>query len=83
MSQPIREWMFWVAVGACAVAEAAIILSSIRSLRRSGVKSAIMETVWALLPAAGLVWLLFATWGEVKRNGAHEHMTMPMTASRN
>ena len=83
MSQPIREWMFWVAVAACAVAEGAIILSSLRPLKRGGGKHAMMETLWAVLPAMGLVWLLVATWGEVKRSGAHDQMTMPMTASRN
>ena len=79
----MREWMFWIAVGACAIAEGAIMLSSFRSLRRGGGKHAVMETLWAVLPAIGLVWLLIATWGEVKRTRTHDHMTMPMTASRN
>jgi heme/copper-type cytochrome/quinol oxidase subunit 2 len=78
MSQLSREWIFWSAVAACAVAEAAIIFSSIKSLRRAKGKNAVSETVWAVLPAIGLAWLLVATWCELARSGAHEHMSMPM-----
>jgi hypothetical protein len=75
----VRESVFWIAAAACAVAEIAIILSSIRSVRRAGGKNAVRETIWAILPALALVWLLVATWGEVRRAGAHEQMTMPMS----
>lgn len=74
-----KEWMFWIAAGACAVAETAIILSSVKSLRRSDAKNAAREVVWAVLPAIALAWLLTTTWHEVKRSGAHEQMTMPMS----
>lgn len=81
MIQLSREWMFWAAAAACAIAEVAIILSSIRSLHRSDGKKAITETVWALLPAIALAWLFAATLTEVRRAGAHEQMTMPMPTS--
>jgi hypothetical protein len=81
MNQLTREWMFWAAVALCAVAEAAIIVSSVKSLRRESRSRAVGETIWAVLPAVALVWLLLATWTEVRRAGAHEGMTMPMPAS--
>lgn len=81
MNQLVREWIFWVAVAGCAVAEIAIIISSIRSLSRADGRNAARETVWALLPAIALSWLLVATWGEVRRADRHDHMTMPMPAS--
>ncbi len=70
--------MFWIAAVACAVAEAAIIVSSVKSLRQPDAKSAMRETMWAVLPALALAWLLASTWQAVERSGAHEHMTMPM-----
>lgn len=76
-----REWLFWAAAAACLVAEGAIVLSSLRSLRGSNGKNAFSETLWAVLPAIVLIWLFSATWSEVQRSGAHEHMTMPMPAS--
>jgi heme/copper-type cytochrome/quinol oxidase subunit 2 len=78
MNQLSREWMFWAAAAACVIAECAIILSSARSLRRAKGKNAVSETLWALLPAIGLAWLLVATWSEVARSGAHENMPMQM-----
>lgn len=76
-----REWMFWLAAFACAAAEAAIIVSSVRSLRRSDGAKAAREAMWAVIPAIVLAWLLVATWSEVKRGSAHEHMNMPMPTS--
>lgn len=70
--------MFWLAAAACAAAEAAIIVSSIRSLRRADGAKAAREAIWAVLPAIALAWLLAATWSEVKRGSAHEQMNMPM-----
>jgi len=81
MNQFSREWVFWAAVAVCALAESAIILSSIRSLRQADGRSAVRETMWAVLPAIALAWLLTATWAEVRRGGAHEQMSMPMPAS--
>lgn len=78
MNQQTREWIFWAAVAVCAIGEAAIIFSSVRSLRRGDANKALSETVWAILPAIALAWLLIATWSEVRRARGHEHMTMPM-----
>jgi len=78
MSQLSREWIFWAAVVACAVADAGIIFSSIGSLKRAKGKNAVTETMWAVLPAIGLVWLLAATWSELARSEAHGQMPMPM-----
>jgi heme/copper-type cytochrome/quinol oxidase subunit 2 len=81
MNPLTREWMFWLAAIACAAAEGAIIVSSVRSLRRSdGVKAA-REAMWAVIPAIALAWLLAATWSEVKRGSAHDQMNMPMPTS--
>ena len=81
MTPHTREWMFWLAAAACAVAELAIIVSSVRTLRRSdGVKAA-REAMWAIIPAIALAWLLVATWTQVKRGSAHEHMNMAMPTS--
>ena len=79
MNAPTREWIFWIAAAACALAEAAIIFSSIRSLRRADGAKAVREAVWAIIPALVLAWLFAATWSEVKRGSAHEQMNMPMT----
>ena len=74
--------MFWLAAAACAVAEGAIIISSLRPLRRAQGMKAVREAMWAVIPALALAWLLAATWTEVKRGSAHEQqMNMPMTAS--
>jgi heme/copper-type cytochrome/quinol oxidase subunit 2 len=81
MNPLTRYWMFWLAATACAVAEAAIIISSVRSLRRSDGAKAAREAIWAVIPAIVLVWLLVATWAEVKRGSAHEQMNMPMPTS--
>ncbi len=78
MNQFPRDWVFWAAATACALAEVAILVSSFRALRHSKGRNAILETLWAILPAIALTWLLFATWNEVQRSGAHQHMTMPM-----
>ena len=73
--------MFWLAAAACALAEAAIIVSSIRALNRSNAAKAAREAMWAIIPALALAWLLAATWAEVKRSTSHEHMNMPMPTS--
>ena len=80
MNELFRESVFWIAAAACAAAEIAIILSSIRSVRKTK-RHALRETIWAILPALALAWILIATWGEVRRAGAHEQMTMPMPTS--
>ena len=76
-----REWMFWLAAVACTAAEAAIVVSSVRSLRRSDGAKAVREAILAVIPAIALAWLLVATWSEVKRGSAHEQMNMPMQTS--
>ncbi len=81
MNPLMREWMFWLAAAACALAEGAIIVSSIRSLDRTNIVKAAREAMWAVIPALALAWLLAATWTQVKRGSAHEHMNMPMQAS--
>lgn len=81
MSQVYREWMFWAATAACVMGETFIVISSVRALRGSAGKKAAREALWAILPAIALAWLLVATWTEVRRSGAHEHMSMPMPTS--
>ena len=81
MTDIFRQWLFWAAAAACAIAELAIIVSSLRSLRGSKPGTAARETMWAVLPAIVLAWLLAATLTEVRRGQTHEHMTMPMPAS--
>lgn len=81
MNELSREWLFWTAAAACAVGEAVIIASSLRFRRGSNRNNTVRETLWAVLPAIALAWLLVSTWSEVKRSSAHEQMTMPMPAS--
>jgi heme/copper-type cytochrome/quinol oxidase subunit 2 len=82
MTQPLREIVFWAAAAACVVAESAIVLSGLRvSGSRSRKGGAFLETVWAVLPAIALAWVLAATWGEMHRMSGHEHMNMPARSS--
>lgn len=81
MTPLMRETLFWVSVATCAAAEAAILLSAFRARPARPRKSvAFFEAVWALLPAFALAWVLFATWGEIRRATGHQRMTMPMAA---
>src|SRR4051794_20069216 len=45
MNPLTREWMFWLAAAACALAEAAIIVSSIRTLSRANAAKAAREAM--------------------------------------
>jgi heme/copper-type cytochrome/quinol oxidase subunit 2 len=67
--------VFVVAAAACAVAHIAIVASVIR--RRSGVVDAgvpkpraLVEVLWALVPALALAFLLTATWDRVREHAA-------------
>lgn len=73
--------MFWGAAAACALAEAAILISSFRALRENPLKSAVREALWAVLPAVALAWILAATWGEMHRMTGHDRMDMPSMPS--
>jgi heme/copper-type cytochrome/quinol oxidase subunit 2 len=66
--------LFWVAVGCCAIAQVAILLSVLRvsSARRGAAPAAsaaqassfgrAIEIAWAVIPAFGLVVVLLFTW---------------------
>jgi heme/copper-type cytochrome/quinol oxidase subunit 2 len=69
--------VFLVAAAACAIAHVAIVASVVR--RRSAVvdagvprPNALVELLWALVPAVALAFLLTATWQRVR-----EHETRP------
>ena len=81
MSALTREWLFWISAAACVIAEVAFIISCIRSLIRTHGGKALSEAIWAVIPALALAWLLAATWAQVQRGSAHEHMNMPMPTS--
>lgn len=68
-----RTALFWIAAACCLVAELAILrsvffgrASSRNPARDGGVESAssnrATELAWALLPAAGLLFILYFTW---------------------
>jgi heme/copper-type cytochrome/quinol oxidase subunit 2 len=82
MSPLIRETLFWIAAFACVVAEVAILRSAFRVLpdKTSGSRR-FLETVWAILPALALVWLLAATWNETHRTSGHDQMKMTMPST--
>jgi hypothetical protein len=82
MTPLIRETLFWIAAFACVIAEAAILRSAFRVLpAKSSASRRFLETVWAILPALALAWLLVATWGEMQRMTGHDQMKMTMTTS--
>ena len=79
MHQPLAETIFWVAALACAVAELAILRSLIAqrraqhsSLVPSG--SPVTELIWGVVPAIGLVILLFFTWQRIQARDHHMEM---------
>jgi hypothetical protein len=57
--------LFWVAAALCIVAEVAILRSALRAAAAPGVRRS-SEIVWALLPAAGLILVLYLTWRAVE-----------------
>ena len=89
MNQPLAETIFWIAALACAVAEIAILRSTIAqrraqnpSLVRAG--SPLSELIWAILPAIALSLLLVATWRRIEARENHmqmHHAGHEMTAS--
>lgn len=89
MNQPLAETIFWVAALACAVAELAILRSLIAqrraqhsSLVPSG--SPVTEVIWGIVPAIGLVFLLFFTWQRIQGRAHHmqmDHSAHQMTAN--
>jgi heme/copper-type cytochrome/quinol oxidase subunit 2 len=90
MSQPLAEAIFWIAALSCAVAEIMILRSSFASLRGDGSRIANKssrgaELSWALIPAAGLIALLFFTWQRVEARESrlmdHSHTGPPMNMS--
>jgi heme/copper-type cytochrome/quinol oxidase subunit 2 len=82
MQPLIRETLFWIAAFAVVIAEVAILRSAFRVLPdKSPGSRRFLETVWAILPALALVWVLIATWGEMHRMSGHDHMKMPMTTT--
>ena len=82
MTQSLREIVFWAAVTACVVAEAAILRSGLRASASPSRKGgALLEKIWAVLPAIALAWLLAATWGEMQRMSSHQHTDMPARPS--
>src|SRR6476659_11309366 len=71
MNQPLAETIFWIAALACALAEIAILRSTIAqkrshnpSLVRAG--SQLSELIWAVIPAVALSLLLIATWRRIE-----------------
>ena len=89
MNQPLAETIFWIAALACAVAEIAILRSTIAqrraqnpSLVRAG--SPLSELIWAILPAIALSLLLVATWRRIEARENHmqmHHVDHEMSAS--
>jgi len=79
MSQPLAEMIFWIAVVACAVAEVAILRSTIVARRAN--KSELVpasprsgEIAWAVLPALALCAVLIATWQRIEARESHMQM---------
>jgi heme/copper-type cytochrome/quinol oxidase subunit 2 len=79
MNQPLAETIFWIAALACAVAEIAILRSTISQRRvdnpnlvRAG--SPITELIWAAVPAVALSFLLVATWHRIEARENHMRM---------
>ena len=90
MNQPLAETIFWIAALACALAEIAILRSTIAqkrvqnpSLVRAG--SPLSELIWAVIPAVALSLLLIATWRRIEARENHmqmHHVGHEMTALR-
>ena len=90
MNQPLAETIFWIAALACAVAEIAILRSTIAQKRVQNpslvrASSPATELVWAVIPAVALSLLLFATWRRIEARENHmqmHHVGHEMTAVR-
>lgn len=88
MNQPLAETIFWIAALACAVAEIAILRSTIAQKRAQNpslvsVSSPAAELVWAVIPAVALSLLLLATWRRIEARENHmqmHHVGHEMTA---
>jgi heme/copper-type cytochrome/quinol oxidase subunit 2 len=74
----IRAALFWVAAACCVFAEVAILRSLLVGRARKaeqqndsgavvGRNSRPVEVAWALLPALGLLFVLYLTWRAVER----------------
>ena len=74
----IRTALFWIAAASCVVAEVAILRSLLFGRARKaeqenesgavvGRSSRPVEVTWAVLPAVGLLVVLYLTWRAVER----------------
>jgi heme/copper-type cytochrome/quinol oxidase subunit 2 len=79
MNQPLAEMIFWIAVLACAVAEAAILWSTFIAQRAN--KSELVpassrsgEIAWAVIPPLALCAVLVATWQRIEARESHMQM---------
>ena len=73
----IRSALFWLATACCVFAEVAILRSLLfgnarkaeqqheNDSSRVGTSTRSAEIAWALLPAVGLLFVLYLTWGAV------------------
>ena len=61
MSLNLADVFFWVGVASCAVAQAAIVRSTIRARTVAPARRG-TEIAWAVVPAFALAALLFFTW---------------------
>ncbi len=69
----LRTALFWAAAGCCVLAELAILRSLLfgrardaeRRLSDGRRRSRPVEVAWAILPAAGLLLILYLTWRAV------------------
>ena len=61
ISPKLADAIFWVAVAACLVAQAAILRSVVRTRAGSTVHRA-TELAWAIVPAVALALVLATTW---------------------
>jgi heme/copper-type cytochrome/quinol oxidase subunit 2 len=77
----IRTALFWIAAACCVFAEVAILRSLLfgrardaerqnASAARGGRTSRPAELAWAILPAIGLLFVLYLTWRAVERPSA-------------
>lgn len=84
----IRAALFWIAAACCLVAELAILRSLLFGRARkaerqnergtgTGRSSRPVEVAWALLPAVGLLLVLYLTWRAVERPS-----TLPLDMGR-
>jgi heme/copper-type cytochrome/quinol oxidase subunit 2 len=77
----IRTALFWIAAACCVFAEVAILRSLLfgrardaeqqnANTPRAGRTSRPAEVAWAVLPAIGLLFVLYLTWRAVERPAA-------------